>query len=158
MGIQPTNTYAASSLIVRPSQQWHISAADSAMFAESAPRIADRATLSKDARDRAAEAPTSGALYDFTNMSPNDILPTINSLIQSGHMSLDESSHLLLLVPITIGSHTAPDTLNQKVNVLSALEDWIAFHRSIQNENGIIYAQKALSALKRIQASHPTGG
>ncbi len=158
MGIQPTSAYTAPLLIGNPSQHRKSFADDTVMFAASTTRIADKATISQAARDRAAKEPVGGTPYDFTNMSPNDILPTINSLIKSGQISVDESSHLLLLVPITIGSHTAPATLNQKVNLFSALEDWMAFHKSIHNDGAVMYAQKAISALKRIQTSHRTEG
>lgn len=158
MGIHPIGTYTVPSFIPNPPQQRHISAGDAAMFAALVTGIADQATISQAARDRAAKKPAGGTPYDFTNMSSNDILPTINSLIKSGQMSLDESSHLLLLVPISLGSSAAPAALKQKVNLFSALEDWMAFHKSIQNDGAVMYDQKAISALKRIQTSHQTEG
>lgn len=158
MGIQPTSAYTVPSVRVNPPLRQNISAGETASVAALAASIADRATISQAARDRAAEAPTSGATYDFTNISPNDILPTINSLIQSGHMSLDESSHLLLLVPISLEGGSSPTTLKQGMNLFSALENWMAFHKSIHNDAAVIYAEKALSALRRIQASHRTEG
>ena len=157
MGIQPTSAYTAPSSIANLQQQRHASAGTTVMFAESAPPTADKTAISQAARARAAEEMV-GGMYDFTNMSPDDILPAINSLLKSGQMSLDESSHLLMLVPITIGGQTAPPTVHQKVNLFSAMENWLAFHKSTHNDSGVLYAQKALTALRRIQASHQTGG
>jgi|GEM_PF-3375447 len=37
--------------------------------------------------------------YDFTHMSPEHLLSTINELIKSGQMSLDETSALIFLIP-----------------------------------------------------------
>lgn len=158
MGIQLISAYTAPSFITNRLQPRDNSIGDTAMFAASATSTADRATISQAARDRAAKEPAGGTPYDFTNMSPNDILPTINSLIKSGQMSLDESSHLLLLVPISRGSSAAPATLNQKVNLFSALEDLMVFHKSIKNDGAVMYDQKAISALKRIQTLHRTEG
>lgn len=158
MGILPTSAYTAPSLIGNPSQHRKISAADTAMFAASATTTADTTTISKAARDRAREETLGGPTYDFSSMSPNDILPTINSLIKSGQMSLDESDSLILLVPISLGSDPVPAVLSQKINLFSALEDWLSFHKYLHNDVAAEADQRAISALRRIQASDRTEG
>lgn len=159
MGIQPTSAYTAPSLIGNLLQHRHISADNTAMLAASTTNAADMTTISQAARDRAAEETVGSTTYDFTNMSPNDILPTINSLLKSGQMSLDESDSLLLLVPISLGGDPVPPAaLSQKINLFSALEGWLSSHRYFHNDVGAEADQRAISALKRIQALHQTEG
>lgn len=159
MGIQPTSAYAAPSLIGNLLQHRHISADNTATLAASATNAADMTTISQAARNRAAEETLGGATYDFTNMSPNDILPTINSLIKSGQMSLDESDSLILLVPISLGGDPVPPAaLSQKRNLFSDLEGWLSSNRYLHNNVGAEADQRAITALKRIQALHQTEG
>ena len=159
MGIQPTNAYSAFSFLANSPQRQQTSTSTTATSATSTASLADKTTISQAARDRAAEETKGGSTYDFTNMTPNNMLSTINSLIKSGQMSLDESSSLVAMMPISplaaanSGSGT-PDAANQPMNFFSGLEKMIAFDKSIHNDAGVIYAQKALSALERFQDSH----
>jgi hypothetical protein len=83
------------------------------------------------------------------------MLSTINSLIKSGKMSLDESSSLLPLTSLNAAYSVSgeQDTAKQPVNLFSNMEKMIAFNKSIHNDTGAIYAQKALSALERLQGT-----
>jgi hypothetical protein len=122
----------------------------------SAANPADKATISQAARDLAAGESKSGGAYDFTHISPNAMLKTINSLIKSGRMSLDESSSLVALMPISpltnaSGGIGVPDAADQPMNFLAALKELMAFNKSIHNDAAVAYDQKALSALERLQ-------
>lgn len=101
---------------------------------------------------------SSGGSYDFTNIRPSDVLNTINSLVKSGQISLDESSSLLSFVPLTelnaaIGK---PGVTNQPIDLFSGLKKSIDFNKITHNDAAVIYDQKALSALERLQGAPAT--
>ena len=117
-------------------------------------RKARQAAPAKSAGDQASisQAARESRVYDFTNMSPKEMLETINGLIKSGRMTVDETSSLIALIPISVNGGPAPEAAGEKMNFFAALERMTVFNRSIQNEAGVLYAQKAVSALKRFQA------
>ncbi len=86
MEIQSNRSYTALTPISNSPQQRQASAGAT----ETSAAFADKATISQAARDRLAEETKSGNAYDFTNIAPNDVLSTINSLIKSGKMSLGD--------------------------------------------------------------------
>jgi hypothetical protein len=90
--------------------------------------------------------------YDFTNMTRGQLHETVNNLIKNGEMSLDESSSLVLMMgpKITVSGNSI-DASDEKVDAFSLLKQSIAFNQSIGNTSGIIYDNKALSALERFQ-------
>jgi hypothetical protein len=99
--------------------------------------------------------------YDFTNMTPNQMLTTVNSLIKSGKMSLDESSSLVGMMgasPLNNanGSTGAPASANMPTNFISSLHNMISFDTSIGDTYGVAYAQKALFALNSLQGTSVT--
>lgn len=124
----------------------------------------DTVTISQAAKDQQAASQTnstsakSTSNYDFTNMSPKQMLGAVNDLIKSGKMSLDESSSLVgmmgnsQLIKATNASSTA-DISNQPVDFIAKLKQLIAFDQSINNTAGIEYANKALSALERLHGT-----
>lgn len=158
MGIQPTSAYSALSFIANSPQQRQTSAGTTAISAASAANVADKTTISQAARDRATIETKSGGTYDFTNMSPKQMLGAVNDLIKSGKMSLDESSSLVGMIgnlPLnkaTNATYTA-DISSQPVDFFAKLQQLIAFDKSINNTAGIEYANKALSALERLQGT-----
>lgn len=91
--------------------------------------------------------------YDFTNISPRQMLETINHLITSGQVSLDETS---ALVPM-MGAGVAGVPLNAAIdpdapmNFVERVEQSIAFARFTHNEQGIVYGNKALDVIARFQ-------
>lgn len=147
MEIQRTSTTALTPISSSPQQRQTSTA--------SAASCADKTTISQAAQDLAAEEAKGGDTYDFTNISPNDMLSTINSLIKNGKMSLDESSSLLSFVPLTElnAAMGKSGVTNQPINLFAGLKEMIAFNKSIHNDAGVIYAQKALSALDRLQGT-----
>jgi len=59
--------------------------------------------------------------YDFNNMTHNEMLNTVNSLIKKGKMSVDESSSLLIMLPVSPlcnvnGSNAIPSSANTPIN------------------------------------------
>jgi hypothetical protein len=149
MEIQTNRTYTALTSGSSSPQQRQT-------YAAVATSLADKTTISQAARDRLADEPKGDSTYDFTNIAPNDMLNTINSLIKNGKMSLDESSSLLAFVPPTElnAAMGKSGITNQPINLFSSLEKMIAFNKSIHNDAGVTYAQKALSALERLQSTH----
>jgi len=117
----------------------------------------DKITISQAARDRAAEESKGGTVLDFTHIAPNNVLGTINNLIKSGKMSLDESSALLSLRPLNIPGNSPSVTDNQPINLFSDLEKMIAYNKSIHNDAAVIYAQKAFAALEHLQGTVNSG-
>lgn len=63
MGIQPTSTYTALSLIANSPQQRQTSASATATFTASAASLADKTTISQAARDLAAQENKNTSLY-----------------------------------------------------------------------------------------------
>jgi hypothetical protein len=158
MEIQPTDLMSISN----SPQQRQISASATATSAAFAANLADKIATSQAASVRTTEETKGGGTYDFTNISPNNMLNTINSLIKSGQMSLDESSSLIAMMPISplaganFGSGKS-DAANQPMNFFSSLERMIAFNKYIHNDAAVIYDQKALSALERFQGAPSAG-
>jgi|GEM_PF-3072857 len=104
--------------------------------------------------------PGSGVLtYDFTNMTPAKMLTTVNCLIKSGQMSLDESSSLVGLMggvsPLSKVNYDGkvPDTANKPMDFVAALKQMLSFDQSINNASGVVYDNKALSVLERLQGA-----
>lgn len=92
--------------------------------------------------------------FDFTQISRGDLLQSVNSLIKSGEMSLDESSSLVLLMgpKLNINGEISQNTSsNEIINVFDELNKSIAFNQSIGNDAGTLYDIKALNALMHLQ-------
>lgn len=153
MGIQPTNVNTSNSFIIESSRQRQTSAGAMTDFAASATGQADIVTISQAARDRAGEDSKVGSPYDFAKISPNEVLSTINNLVKSGKMSLDESSALLAFRPLTVQGYRTTASDNQPINLFSGLENMIAYNKSIRNDAAVVYAQKAYAALERLQGT-----
>lgn len=95
--------------------------------------------------------------YDFTNMTKSQMRETVNKLIKSGQMTLDESSSLVGIMGdlpqvSADGTYYTPDTSNQKIDFIAALKQSIDFNQSIGNISGITYDNKALTALEKLQS------
>lgn len=157
MGIPPTSAYTAPSFVSGSSQQRQTASRAVQTHADGVTSLADTATISQAARDRATEETRGNGAYDFANIAPDDLLGTLNSLIKSGKMSLDESSALLAFVPHpglngAMSGSGAPEPASP-VNLFSGLEHMIAYNASIDNDAAVVYGHKALSALERLQGT-----
>jgi hypothetical protein len=92
--------------------------------------------------------------YDFTNISRGELLDTVNNLIKSGQMSLDESSSLVMFMGPKIGLDGSNiDASDEKVDVFSMLKQSIAFNNSIGNTTGTAYDTKAMNFLQKLQGN-----
>jgi len=90
--------------------------------------------------------------YDFTNITRSEFKNILNDLIQTGQISLDESSSLLYAMPDQIIINDSdPHMKNESVDVFSILIQSIAFNQSIGNDSGILYDTKAFNTLMRFQ-------
>lgn len=157
MGIKPVSASMPLSYISNPQPKRQTSSHATANYAAVA-SVADKVAISQ--AKHVAEESKGGGNYDFTNISPSEMLSTINSLIKRGHMTLDESSSLLMLMPIALGGSEIEATAaaSQKMNLFTALENMMAYDKSTHNDAAVIYDQKAISALMRYQGSHRTEG
>jgi hypothetical protein len=93
--------------------------------------------------------------YDFSDMTPKQMLATVNNLIKNGKMTVDESSSLVGLMPIPdalrIANHESPrDESNTPVDFISRLKQEISYDQYSHNASGVGYGDKALDALSRI--------
>lgn len=152
MDIQPVSAYTTTALFASSLGQRQNLAALAANSVATQP-AADRTTISQAARDRIAEEAGATGAQDFRSVSPDDVLGTVNNLIKSGRMSLDESTALMAFVPrdgIGIGKPSTPSTVVQSIDVISGLENMVSYNKSIDNSNAVAYAQKAIQAISRI--------
>ncbi|GKW10020.1 MULTISPECIES: hypothetical protein [Pectobacterium] len=104
---------------------------------------------------------TSGSIsevkkYDFTNMTPQELNETVNSLIQNGQMDLDESSSLLgFMAPTALSKvvydGTAPASPRQPMNVFSKIQEGIDGALSRNEKASAEGLQRAADALLRFQ-------
>lgn len=91
---------------------------------------------------------------DFTNMSRSNMRETVNNLIKSGQMNLDESSSLLGLMSNTPLDRANANTQNrdtQPIDFIATLKHNISYNQSIGNEEGVKYGNLSLNALEKLQ-------
>lgn len=98
----------------------------------------------------------SGSL-DFTNMTPRQLQGTINNLIKSGKLSLDDSSALVGMVPTALSKvhydGHAPTAYEQPSNIIARIQDGIEGARSRGDTANVDSLMKALGALQKLQGS-----
>lgn len=93
--------------------------------------------------------------YDFTHMTRGNMLETVNQLIKSGQMNLDEASSLVFLMgPKMTASGEFVDASNEPVDFIASLKNSLAYNQSIGNSSAIFYDTKALDALERLQGKN----
>ena len=67
--------------------------------------------------------------YDFTHMTRGKMLETVNQLIKSGQMSLDETSSLVLLMgPKMTASGNFVDASNEPVDFIASLKNSLTYN------------------------------
>jgi len=100
--------------------------------------------------------------YDFTNMTPKQLLSTVNDLVKSGKLSLVDSSPLLTIAGFANGGGiggAAAEGANKPMDVLSALQAGISYKQQNQGDmanSGIHNWTNALTALQNLQGT-PSG-
>ncbi|HQO16500.1 MAG TPA: hypothetical protein PLG02_06020 [Methylotenera sp.] len=123
--------------------------------------FADKTSISQAAHNRAAEEKRSGGTYDFTNMTPQQLQQTMNDLIKSGKLSLDESGPLIVMIPTALSKvqydGAPPTAYYQPTNILANLELGIEGAKSRNDNANVESLTKALDALKRIQSTKLSG-
>lgn len=156
MKIQQASAYANVSLSADSSSQRQNIASQAANSVAPSSEAYDSATISQAAREHLALEEGSGDVYDFRNISPDDVLGTVNSLIKSGKMSLDESTALMAFVPrdgLSIGKLGVSDAA-QSIDLFSGLERMMTYYKSLDDDAAVAYQKKALSALTRIDTEN----
>ncbi len=175
-GVQ-NNTFSVSTIGTAQSGSTKVSStADSVTISEAAYKALQAATqaavasaasstnssqASSSAASSASQASSTSSgssSYDFTNMTPNQLLSTVNGLIKSGKMSLDESSPLvpmmgsssLIRVP---GAVSGPDPANQPVNFMSILQNGISGALSRGDTANAAFLTTGLNALQKLQGT-----
>ncbi|WP_146042106.1 hypothetical protein [Chromobacterium sinusclupearum] len=87
-----------------------ITGINNSTFKTTTPSNQNSARPSPASQERQATAystrptPETSNNYDFTNMSPNKIVSTMNNLIKNGKLSFDDSGPLLALIPPNISN------------------------------------------------------
>ncbi|WP_146056780.1 hypothetical protein [Chromobacterium alticapitis] len=99
--------------------------------------------------------PETSNSYDFTNMSPNKIVSTMNNLIKNGKLSFDDSGPLLALIPPNLPNETftqnLPNTYDQPINVLTSLQTLIDGDKYRGNFKSAQQAEKTLQLIQSFQ-------
>ncbi len=123
----------------------------------------EKVSISSAARALAAqgqegqEEAEGGETYDFSNMSPQNLLQTINELIKAGKMTVDETSSLIGLIPMAISKVAydgeVPAAYYEPTNFFAKLQQAMAYDEYSHNEQGVIYDRKAIAALERFQGT-----
>ena len=129
--------------------------------AGAAPAVSgEKVSISATARALAAqgqEGAEGGETYDFSNMSPQNLLQTINELIKAGKMTVDETSSLIGLIPMAISKVAydgeVPAAYYEPTNFFAKLQQAMAYDEYSHNEQGVIYDRKAIAALERFQGT-----
>jgi hypothetical protein len=100
---------------------------------------------------------TSGAgKYDFTNISRNELLETVNGLIGSGHLTLDDTSSLLGMMgssPLQKVNYDGKPLEGGDIpmNVFARIQEGIEGARSRNETSSIAGLQRAAEALAQFQ-------
>lgn len=119
--------------------------------------LAERVSISQAAQELATESAEGGETYDFSNMSPQQLLQTMNDLIKAGKMTVDETSSLIGLIPTAISKvqydGEVPAAYYEPTNFFAKLQQAMAYDEYSHNEQGVIYDRKALAALERFQGT-----
>lgn len=114
----------------------------------------NNATISSNTT--AAGLTVSGSL-DFTYMTPRQLQGTMNDLIKSGKMSLDDSSALVGMVPTALSKVNydgqAPAAYEQPSNIIARIQDGIEGAKSRGDSANVDSLTKALGALQKLQGS-----
>ena len=96
--------------------------------------------------------------YDFTRMSPDQLLKTVNGLIQSGDLTLDDTGSLLGMMGSSPLDKVNYDGLPMEggdipFNVFARIQDAIDGARSRNESNSVASLQQAAKALMAFQKS-----
>lgn len=99
---------------------------------------------------------SSGRNNDFTDITPDDLLETVNGLIRDGQMDLDETSSLVGLMGNSALSNvdgaTSSSTSSQMpFDVFATIQERIAGARSRNEAETVANLQEATDALLRFQ-------
>lgn len=117
----------------------------------------EKVSISQAARALATESAKDSKTYDFSNMSPQQLLQTMNKLIKAGKMPVDESSSLVGLIPIAISKAQYDSQVSAAyyapTNIFEKLQQAMAYDEYSHNEQALIYDRKALAALGRFQGT-----
>lgn len=127
----------------------------------STPYRADRmpmATADSTSPSASSAAPTTST-FDFTNMTRSELRDTVNALIKSGRMTLDESTGLVgIMGPAitTSGAAASSSYDQQRVDAFAMLRMGIDGAKSRNEDRSAASYSLALNALQRLQGT-PSG-
>lgn len=144
------------SIPVRPYGERQNVAAPRAVLATASGTTTDRATIFQAAFELAAGEAAVSRTPDFKSIPSDAVLGTLNGLIKSGTMSLDESTALMAFVPrnsmdLGLRVYGAPPSSMKTINLFLKLDQIVDYNSSIGNRAAVVYAQKAIDALIRIE-------
>lgn len=100
---------------------------------------------------------TSSGVIDFTNITPQKFQSTMNALIKSGKLSLDETSPLVVMVPTALSKVAydgqAPTAYAQPNNFISMIQNGIDGAKSRNDTANVQSLTVALHALQKLQGT-----
>ncbi|HBR52453.1 MAG TPA: hypothetical protein DEA71_20540 [Nitrospira sp.] len=152
MHIPSGHAYLAHIFPERMEQARQLSDAASAESIDSSAMPTDKVTISQPAYSDVPDRSNKTSTYDFSYMAPQRLLQVINDEIKNGTLTLDESSSMLLLIPLSFTGGPPPD-YDMPTNLFSRMEQWLKFDESIHNDRSVVYDKMALSALRRLQGT-----
>ena len=133
-------------------------------FAASRSNNATSAPSASSTADAGQPGTAGVSTYDFTNMSPAQMQDTMNGLIRSGKMSLDDSSSLVGMIPTALayaggGTPSAAQldsARNQPMDFLATLQAGITGAQSRGDAQNAANLTRTLNALQSLQGT-PSG-
>ena len=99
--------------------------------------------------------PAATKRYDFADMTPKDLLETMNGLIRDGQMDLDETTALVGMIPSPLSrvdyDGTMPAAFDQPCDFFEKIEQGIAAATSRNDRQSVESLRRAADALARFQ-------
>lgn len=122
--------------------------------------VQSTAVASVDGNSRSSSS-AGVSTFDFSNTTPAKLRDTVNSLISSGRMSLDESTGLVGMMGPAVtswaGAGIAPANSDDRpLDALASLRDGIEGAKSRHDDTNLAVLTRTLAALERLQGS-PSG-
>ena len=97
------------------------------------------------------------AIYDFTNITPENMASTMNGLIKSGKLSFDDSSALVTMIPTALSKVNydgqAPQATTQPTNFIALLQEGVNAANARGDASNAKFFTNALDALQKLQAT-----
>ncbi len=116
-----------------------------------------QSAIDKVSASRATTGSIATGGLDFTNMTPRQLQGTMNDLIKSGKMSLNDTSAIVEMVPTALSKVNydgqVPVAYEQPTNFIARIQDGIEGAKSRSDTINEERLTKALGALQKLQGT-----